>query len=184
MRRQGKIDSIVMRGRRDLKLLQPLRGLGRQLFSVVGKALLEVIALRPHHRVDRIEMSGDASVELVGVGPKTVYDVVPAFTDKTIQRLEIFAHALGLLRYGLHEANGALVDDMVKGGDPLAERLMNAARSVRRCGCGGDGKGRETLVDLRRFRVQRRHGSSRRRLDLRLGEGALGGDRADKATRR
>ena len=68
MRRQGKIDRIVMRGRSDLKLLQPLRGLRRQLFPVVDKALVEVIAPGLHHRVDRIEMSGDASVELVGVG--------------------------------------------------------------------------------------------------------------------
>ena len=126
MRRQGKIDRIVMRGGSDLKLLQPLCGLRRQLVSVVGKALLEVIALRLHQCVDRIEMSGDASVERVGVGSQAVYNVMPALADEAIQRLQIFAHALGLLRHSLHEANGALVDDMVKGGDPLAERLVDA----------------------------------------------------------
>ena len=128
-------------------------------------------------------MSRDASIQRVGVGSQPVDDIIPALADETIQRLQIFAHALGLLRHGLHEANGALVDDMVKGGDPLAERLMDAACSVRRRGRCVDGKRRQTLVDMRKFGVQRGHGLGRRGLDLRLGEGALGRDGADKATR-
>ena len=142
MRRQGEIDRIVMRGGSDLKLLQPLRGLRRQLLPVIDEALVEVIAPGLHHIVDRIEMSGDASVELVGMGPQAVDDAMPALADETIQRLEIFAHPLGLLRHGLHEADAAVVDDVVKGCDPLAQGVMHAARSVRRCGRCVDSKRR------------------------------------------
>ncbi len=161
MRRQGQIDRIVMRRGSDLKLLQPLCGLRRQLFPVIDEALVELVAPGLHHHVDRIEMSGDASVELVGVGSQAVDHAMPAFADETIQRLEIFAHALGLLRHGLHEADGALVDDIVKGRDPLAQRVMHAARSMGRRGRGVDGERRQALVDLRRLGVQRGHGLSR-----------------------
>ena len=161
MRRQGEIDRIVMRCRSDLKLLQPLCGLRRQLLPVIDEALVEVIAPRLHHHVDRIEMSRDASVELLGMGPQAIDDAMPAFADETIQGLEMVAHALGLLRHRFHEADAALVDDMVKGRDPLAQRVVHAARSVRRRGRGVDGERRQALVDLRRFRVQRRHGLSR-----------------------
>ena len=66
---QGEIDRIVMRGRSDFKLLQPLRRLCRQVLIVVAETLVEVVAPGLHHAVDRIEMPGDASVELVGMGP-------------------------------------------------------------------------------------------------------------------
>ena len=67
VRGQGKIDCIVMRGGGDLKLLQSLRGLRVQLRPVIDEALVELIAPGLHHQVDRIEMSGDARVEFVGV---------------------------------------------------------------------------------------------------------------------
>ena len=86
---------------------------------------------------------------------------MPAFADETIERLEIFAHALGLLRHGLHESDAAVVDDLVEGRDPLAQRVVHAARSVRRRGRGVADKRRETLVDLRRLGAQPGQGLSR-----------------------
>ena len=68
MRRQGEIDRIVMRGGGDLELLQSLCGFRRQLLPVVDEALVELLAPGLHHHVDRIEMSGDAGVKLVGMG--------------------------------------------------------------------------------------------------------------------
>ena len=103
MRREGKIDRIVMSGRSDFKLLQPLSRFCRQLLIVADETLVEVVAPSLQHAVNRIEMPGDASVEFVGVGPKSVDDVVAAFADKTVERLQIFAHALRLLRHGLNE---------------------------------------------------------------------------------
>ncbi len=181
---QGKIDRTAVRGRSDLKLLQALRRLRRQFFTIVAETLVEVVAPGLHHGVDRIKMTGDARMELVGMGPEAIDDVMTAFADELIQRLEIFAHALSLLRNGLHESHAAVVDDLVEGCDPLAQRVVYAARSVRGCGRDLADKRRETLVDLRCLGAQATQGLSRRRLDLRLGEGALGGDHADEAMRR
>ena len=87
-------------------------------------------------------------------------DVMTAFADELIQRLEIFAHALCLLRHGLHEAHPAMVNDEVEGRNPLAQRVVYAACSVRRCGCGFVDERPETLVDLRRLRSQPGQGLS------------------------
>ena len=151
MRRQGKIDRIVMSGRSDLELLQPLCRLHRQLLIVADKTLVKVVAPGLQHRVNRVEMPGDASVELVGMRPQSVDDVMPAFADEAIQRLEIFAHPFRLLRHRLHEPNAAVVHENVEGRDPLAQGVMYAARPVGGCGRSFASKGRETLVDLRRF---------------------------------
>ena len=87
---------------------------------MVDEALVELIAPDLHHDVDCIEMSGDPRVEFVGVRSQAIDDAMPALAHETIKRLEMLSHPLRLLRYSLHEADGALVDDMVKGRDPLA----------------------------------------------------------------
>ena len=138
-----------MRGGGDLKLLQSLRGLRVQLLPVVDEALVELVAPGLHHHVDCIEMSGDARVEFVGVRSQAIDDAMPAFAHETIQRLEMLAHLLRLLRHGVDEDDRALVDDMVERRDPLAERLMHVARSVRRCSRRVDGKRGQAFVDLR-----------------------------------
>ena len=109
---------------------------------------------------------------------------MPAFADETIQRFEIFAHALGLLRHGVHEPGAALVDDAVEGRDLLAQPIVHIARSVRRSGRRVAGERGEAFVDLRRLVGHSGQRLRCRRFDLRLGDGALGRDRADEATRR
>ena len=171
-----------MRGRSDLKLIQPLRRLRRQLFRVVAKTVVEIVPPDLHHCVDCIEMTGDASIEFVGVRSKTIDDVVTAFADEIIQRLKIFTHTLRLLRDGFHKAHAAVIHDAVESFDPPAQRVVYGAGSV--CGCGGRiaSKRHKTLINLRRLRGERCEGLSCRRFDLRLGDGALGRDRADQAT--
>ena len=123
-----------MSGGRGLELLRSRRRMCRQLIRVVAEALVEVVAAGVHHHVDRVEMSGDARVELVGMDAQAIDDVMPALADEAIQRFEIFAHALGLLRHGVHEAHAALVDDAVEGRDLLAQRYRAhcSPRSRRR----------------------------------------------------
>ena len=51
---------------------------------------------------------------------QAIDDVMPAFADEAVQRFEIFAHALGLLRHRVHQPDATLVDDAVEGRDLLA----------------------------------------------------------------
>jgi hypothetical protein len=128
------------------------------IITSIAETLVEVVAPGLHHHVDRIEMPVDASGERVGMGPQAINDVMPAFADETIQRLEIFAHALGLLRHGLDEGDAAVVDEAVEGRDPLAQRVVNAARSVRRRGRRFADERGKAVVDLCCFGGQRGQG--------------------------
>ncbi len=182
---EREIDRVVMRGRSGLELLQPLRRLRRQLLHVVAEALVEVVAPGLHHHVDRVEMSGDASVELVGMRPHAVDDAMAAFADKAhpaprdiraCARSAATPPPRGSTPRWLTMLSKAAICSLSASCTLPAPFAAAAAASL-----ASDG---ETLVDLRRLGAQRGQGLRRRRLDLRLGEGALGGDRADQAARR
>ncbi len=161
MGRKREIDRVVMGGRGGLELLQSRARFRRQLLRVVCEALVEILAAGLHHHVDRIEMSGDAGVKLVGMGAYAIDDAVPAFAYESIQRFEIFAHALGLMRHSVHETDAALTDDFVEGRDLFAQPVMNDGRRVGRRGRGVARKRREPLVDLSRLRAHFRQGLRR-----------------------
>ena len=100
---EREFDRVVMSGRGGLELLQSRRRFRLEMLGVVGEAPVELVATGLHHHVDRVEMSSNARVQLVGTRPYAVNDAVPAFADETIQGFEMFAHAPGLSRHGFHE---------------------------------------------------------------------------------
>ena len=150
---EGEIDRIVMGGRGGFELLQSRARFRRQLIRVGDEALVEILATGLHHDVDRIEMSGDSGIKLVGMGAYAIDDAMPAFAHESIERFEIIAHALGLVRNSVHEADAALTDDFVESRDLFAEPVVNAGRRAHRRGRGVARKRGETLVDLSRLRV-------------------------------
>ena len=149
VRGKREIDRIAVSGGRGLELLGPRSRICRQPIRIVAEALVEVVAARVHHRVDGVEMSGDACVELVGMGAQAIDDVMPAFADKAVQRLEILAHVLGLLRHRVHKAHATIIDDAVEGRDLVTQRIVHVARPGRRGGRHVIGQRGEAFVDMR-----------------------------------
>ena len=178
VRGEGGVDRIEV-GRRDrLELPETLGGLGREVFEVRVEPRVEVVAARPHHRIDRIDVACEFCVQLVGVRNDPVGHAVSVFADQVVERFQIVAHASGLLGQRLDQPAAALADDGVEGRHLRAQRVVNAARA------GRDGRGGlasqcdELLGDLRGARVQAGERRGGRLLDLGLRGRALDGNRS------
>ena len=178
VRGEGGVDRIEV-GRRDrLELPETLGGLGREVFEVRVEPRVEVVAARPHHRIDRIDVACEFCVQLVGVRNDPVGHAVSVFADQVVERFQIVAHASGLLGQRLDQPAAALADDGVEGRHLRAQRVVNAARA------GRDGRGGlasqcdEPLGDLRGARVQAGERRGGRLLDLGLRGRALDGNRS------
>ena len=129
MRSQGKIDRVVVSGRRGFELPKPLGRFRRQLFKMIREMVIEVVATSPHQHVDCVQMIGNAGIEFVGVSGDPVDDAVSVIADQIVKRLHIFAHPRSLLRQGIDQLSATLADNRAKRNDLLPQIVVNVARA-------------------------------------------------------
>ncbi len=168
LRDEGLIDRVVVCGRSGFELPQTLSRLRGQVLEMIAEAPVEIFATGSQDGVQRAEMVGQSSVELVRMNRDAIDDAMAAFADQVVERLQLLAHPPRLVREGLDQSGAALAHDAFERRDLRGQGLVDVGCPGRDLGRSVAGERDEAAADLRRLGVELDERFRRRLLYLRL----------------